>query len=375
MYQTEEARLMRDAVRAFADKHIRPHAEHWHRTKKIPADIFVKFAEAGITTIGIPEEFGGIEGSTLLKTVVGRELGRADAATMLETAGHALFRGHFLKAANAEQMQRVCPDLVAGARGAWGLTGPDSGSDPFSSGTKAEKTDGGWIVNGSKTFITGGLSAKWLVVNAITAPRKMTAFLIKAGTNGFSVEQPYDKVSMPGTETVTLNFDKVFVPEADVLGKVNEAMRDVKATLCEGRLYITSGALGILDDVIRCLKPWMETRKSGGKALKEHGELGAMRADMVTWRFAAESMIAQASQMDPYDIHSLAAATATKLFTSDAALKAASNAAIIFGGAGVVRESPVSRAWVDAMVYVVGEGANPTLRSWLNYYASEILEC
>ena len=176
MYQTEDARMMRDAVRAFAEEHIRPYAEDWHREKKIPQDIFQKFAENGITTIGVPEQFGGIAGSTLLKCVVGRELGRADAATMLETAGHALFRGHFLKAANEEQLERVCPDLVAGARGAWGLTGPDSGSDPFTTGTKAEKTDGGWVLNGSKTFITGGGSAKWLVVNAVTGPRKMTAF-------------------------------------------------------------------------------------------------------------------------------------------------------------------------------------------------------
>ena len=131
-----------------------------------------------------------------------------------------------------------------------------------------------------------------------------------------------------------------------------------------GRLYITSGALGILDDVLRTLKPWMDTRKSGGKKLHEHGELAAMRADMITSRFAAECMITRSAEMDHYDIHALAAATATKLFTTDAALRGAQNAVIIFGGAGVVRETPAARAWVDSMVYVVGEGANPTLRSW-----------
>ncbi len=373
MNWNKDALEIHRGVSQFCAKHVRPEdAAHWHKEGHIPSDkMFRLMAEAGITTIGIPEELGGFGGTLLMKCAAGRRLAQADAALMLETAGHGLFRGHFLRAANKEQLARVIPDLLAGARGAWALTGPDGGSKPYTSGTRASKVAGGWVLNGNRDFITGARSAKWVLVMAVTEGKNMTAFLVQQGAKGFSTSEPYDKVSMPGTETVSVQCDDLFVPDTDVVGKVHGAMTDIMANLTEGRMYITSGALGIIDAALESLDSWMRDRKSGDTALQDLGELGAKRAEIWCSQVAGSALIADVCALDPQDQRTQMLATAAKLYVSEAAMKAALDCAIIHGGSGVVREQKASRLWVDMMVFIVGEGCNPTLRTILNRYLTK----
>ncbi|MCB0339002.1 MAG: acyl-CoA/acyl-ACP dehydrogenase [Bdellovibrionales bacterium] len=371
MFSNTNATEVADITQKFLDKHATPEKVHvWHREKSIPAEIFKQFAADGLTTIGLE----GTEGLTtsdviLMKCAIGRILAKRDPSLMLETAGYALFREHFLLAANEKQRARIIPDLLKGDRGAWALTGPDSGSTPYTSGTTADKVKGGWKLNGSREFITGGRNAKHLIVNARSGSGKeMTAFLLETGTEGLSTSNPYDKVSMPSSQTVSVICDNVFVPDENVLGKEHQAMTDIMANLTLGRLYIASGSLGVLDACLDQLGPWMRDRKSAGRSLDEFGELTAMQTQIYVNQQASAAMIANTARQNPLAEETQMKATATKIFASEAALEAAKNAVIIFGGNGVMREQQVARLWVDSMIYIVGEGANPTLRSVLSRY-------
>lgn len=370
VWRGEDAGMVDDMLRGWSSEHIVPKAEEMHLDHVDSAWLFEKLAgELGVTLTGFPEKYTGFEppepaDASIQKCVMGRVVGWASPDVAMETAGHWLFVNHFLAKATPEQMDEVLPALAEGTRGAWCLTGTESGSYPVDNGTRAVRDEerGGWVLNGNRTFITGGRSAEWIIVNAITAEGRMTAFLAHRDDEGFSTSEPFVKVGVPGSETVEVQCTDLFVSNDHVLGYPHEALDDIKHNLVPGRCYIASIGLGMLDRLCDEVANWLETRKSKGRLISGFAEVQERWLRMRNTRDRAAQMISDALKLDPHSLEAVLVATEAKIFATDGAQQAAIDAQNILGGSGTMIEYWCSRIGTAAHAFVAGEGANGTLR-------------
>ncbi|RMF71064.1 MAG: acyl-CoA dehydrogenase [Planctomycetota bacterium] len=364
----EEIASLRDVVRDFAAREIRPHAREWDRDQHLPDEIVRKMAELGLLGPMIPTEYGGSGLNYLANAVIMEEIARQDGATALLLAAHnGLCTAHILLAANDEQKRKYLPRLATGEIiGAWGLTEPGCGSDAAAMTTRAVRDGDGWSITGHKQFITNGARAGLYVITAVTDPdagaKGISAFLVERGAPGFEIGHKEDKLGMRGSDTVTLNLENVKVGADALCGELGKGYVDALRVLERGRVGIGALSVGLARGALEESIAYARERQAFGKPLARHQAIGFMIADMATELEAARLLVHDAAQsLDRGESDRMKACIA-KLFASEMATKACLNAIQIHGGYGYTKDMPVERYMRDAKLCEIGEGSSQIQR-------------
>jgi alkylation response protein AidB-like acyl-CoA dehydrogenase len=367
---SEHHELLRRSVRDFAHAEVRPYAQAWDKAERFPMEVVPKLAAMGLLGIRIPEEYGGSGMDTTSYAICVEEIARVDGSLALTVASHnGLGTGHVLAFGNDAQKQRYLPRAAKGEwLAAWALTEPGSGSDSAALATTARRDGDGWVLNGTKMFITQGSVGGFCVVLARTNPnvpkqRGITAFVVEHGTKGFTASKHLEKLGCRSSDTVELTFEDVRVSDAQRLGELDQGFRDTMQILDRGRISIAAMALGLGRGALEMAVSYAKDRKQFGHPIAEFQAIQFMLADSKTELDAAALLTYRAAWLaDGGQRHSQEAAMA-KLFASEASTRACNRALQIHGGYGYTREFNVERHLRDVKICEIGEGTSEVQRS------------
>ncbi len=370
MQLSEEHELIRASVRQLAEDELAPVAAEIDAEDRFPRDFFRSLGEIGALGVLAAEEHGGSGGDYLGAALVMEELARHSGAVALSYGAHAvLCVGAIVRDCNDSQKRRVLPRLCSGeAIGAWALTESEAGSDALGLRTRAVKKGDGYILEGSKTFITNGSEAETLVVLAKTAPereaRGISAFLVDARSEGFSCGRPLDKMGMRGSPTTELRFDAIELPAENRIGAENEAVGMVMRGLDVERATLAGISVGLAQAALDHSIRYAKQRKQFGRPISDFQMVQKMLADMYTELAAARLLVYQATRrcIESTGADCRALASAAKLFASEVGTRAGLAAIQIFGGYGYTRDYPVERIARDAKLMEIGAGTSEIQR-------------
>jgi alkylation response protein AidB-like acyl-CoA dehydrogenase len=364
----EELTLLRDLARGFANDVVRPLAPQIEREHRVPRELLAQMAEAGLTAVAVPTEYGGAGLGETGLCVVMEELTQACFATAVTFGAHAsIGTMSVLVGGSPEQKQHWLPKMANGeVLGCYALSEANAGSDPAAMTTKAVRVDGGWRIDGEKVWITSGDMADLVTVFALTDPsagaRGVTAFLVPKGTPGLSVGKREEKMGQRGSSTVVLAFDQCVVPDAMRLGAVGEGFKIAMATLDRGRLALGANCLGCAKEAQRLSVDWAKTRVAFGKPIAEHQMIAAMLADSATDIYAMEAMVYRTASMCDAHVPYSRESAMTKLFCSEALDRVVDRAVQIHGGMGYSAEYKIEQLYRDARVTRIYEGTSEVQR-------------
>ena len=365
---TEDQELLHRTVRDFASAELRPNAARWDREGHFPSELVPKLAQLGLLGLNVPPDLGGA-GLGMIGTALSVEaVSWGDASIGLTVASHnSLCTGHILHFASDRQKRAYLPELASGrALGAWCLTEAQAGSDAANIQTRAVRRGAGWVLNGSKMFVTQGSVAGVYVVLAVTDPTKgrvgISAFIVDRQTPGLRVGKKEDKLGLRASDTAEVVFEDCAVPAEALIGAEGEGYRQAMATLERGRVGIGAMAVGIgraaLDDSIM----YAGQRKAFGKTLAELQAIQFMVADMAVELDAAWLMVLRAAWLAEEGRPFGREASMAKLFASEAASRATNKAVQIHGGYGFIKDYPVERYYRDVKLTEIGEGTSEIQR-------------
>jgi isovaleryl-CoA dehydrogenase len=360
----EEYQLAYQSAFEFGQKEIKPHNAEIERTDDFPPWLWKRLADQGYTGIAIPEEYGGSDGDFMMAALVARGLGRANGAISMSYGAHLNLCAHnILRNGTEQQKQKYLPKLASTEMiGALALTEPNAGSDAMGIRTIARPVDGGYIVNGSKVFITNGPIADVIVLYTKTRPeagsRGITAFIFETRTPGFHVARKLQKVGMHGSPTGELVFEDAFVPDENVLGKVNEGYKVVMSGLDIERAYYAVSAVGGIEAALEISLKYAREREQFGQPIANFQLIQAKLADMYTDLEAARHMAHRALWLAQQGKRVSKEAAAALLFVARASSRAANEALQIHGGWGYLTDFEVERMWRDARLGEIGAGTN-----------------
>jgi isovaleryl-CoA dehydrogenase len=367
----ETVDMLRDTVRAFAQKELAPRAADIDRTNHFPDGVWRKLGELGVLGITVEEEYGGAAMGYLAHVVAMEEISRGSASVGLSYGAHSnLCVNQIRRNGNAEQRRRYLPKLISGEHvGALAMSEAGSGSDVVSMRLRADRRGDRYILNGNKMWITNGPDADTLVIYAKTdmaaGPRGITAFLVEKGFPGFSTAQKLDKLGMRGSNTCELVFQDCEVPEENVLGRVGEGVRVLMSGLDYERTVLAGGPLGIMAACLDNVVPYMHERKQFGQPIGEFQLMQAKLADMYTTFNACRAYVyAVAKACDRRDhARSLRKdAAGAILYSAEKATWMAGEAIQALGGNGYINEYATGRLWRDAKLYEIGAGTSEIRR-------------
>ncbi len=366
---TENQIMIRDTVRDFAEKNIRPVVMEYDESQKFPAEIMKQLGKLGFLGVIFPEEYGGAGLGYTEFVIVIEELAKVDPSVALSVAAHnGLGTNHLFRFGNEEQRKKYVPDLASGRKiGAWGLTESASGSDAAGLQSTAEKKDGYYILNGGKTFTTHGTVGETAVVMAITDKQKgkkgISAFILEKGMEGFIAGKKENKLGMRASDTTQLIFDNCKVPQENLLGKEGEGFIQAMQILEGGRISIAALSIGLAQGALNAVLKYGNERKQFGKPLNEFQATQFKLAEMHTNIEAARMMTYRAAYMKDKGIaENKKEAAMAKLFASEIAEKASSEAVQIFGGYGFIKDYPVEKFYRDVKLLTIGEGTSEIQR-------------
>ena len=365
---TPEHRALRDMVRSFVGKEVRPHARRWDEEGEFPSDTVGRLGELGLLGVMVPEEYGGSGMDTISYSIAVEEIGKGDGSLGLTVASHnSLCTAHILSFGSEAIRRKYLPELASGRMlGAWALTEPGSGSDSLNMRTRAEWRGDRWVLNGSKMFITQGGVGGVYVILAVTDREKgrdgVTAFLVEAGTPGLSTGKPLHKLGMRSSDTAELILEDLEVRPGNVIGEVNSGFRDTMRNLAGGRISIAALAAGIGLGAMEEAIAYARERQQFGQPISNFQAIQWMVADAVTELEAAELMTMRAAYRKDRGKPYAQEAAMAKLFASEAAMRATIKAVQIFGGYGYTRDYPVERYMRDAKLCEIGEGTSEVQR-------------
>lgn len=365
---TDEQEQVRRAVREFAEAEIRPHVQEWDERQHFPKELFPKMGELGLTGVIFPEEFGGagmgyVEYATMIE-----ELSRVDGSIGLSVAAHnSLCTNHIFQYGTDEQRHRFVTPLAKGEKlGAWALTEPGSGSDASGLKTTAVRRDGGWVINGSKNFITHGISCDICVVLAYTdramRSRGISAFIVERGTPGFVAGRKENKLGVRASETASIIFEDCFVPEENMLGERGRGFVNAMQILDGGRISIAALALGIAQGAFEAALKYSQERKQFGQPIFDFQAIQFKLADMATQLDAARLLTLRAAYRKDRKLQTTKEAAMAKLYASEMAVKVCEEAIQILGGYGYIKDYPPEKYWRDAKICTIGEGTSEVQR-------------
>ena len=359
---------IKNTIREFAEKQIKPRVMEFDEAQKFPMDIMQQLGELGFLGILVPEEFGGSQLGYVEYALVVEELARIDPSISLSVAAHnGLCVNHINTFANDELKKKYLPDLAGGRKiGAWALTEPGSGSDAAGMQTTAVKEGDHYILNGTKNFITHGGVGGTAVVMAITDKSKgkkgISAFIVEKGTKGFFVGKKENKLGMRASETTQLAFDNCKVPAENLIGNEGEGFSQAMKILEGGRISIASLSVGLAQGCLESALAYSKERKQFGKALSEFQATQFKLADIATDVEAARIMTFKAARLKDEGKNILDIASKAKLFASEIATKAANEAVQILGGYGFTKDYPVEKFYRDVKLLTIGEGTSEVQR-------------
>ena len=361
---SETQRMVFEAARDFAAQYIFPNVMEWDEAQYFPKEIFEKAGALGFMGMIIPEAYGGSgmgyhEYVTLIETI-----SIVDPSIGLSIAAHnSLCSNHIYSFGNEEQRLRWLPNLCSGSLiGAWGLTEHNTGSDAKGMTTTARKDRNTWVLNGTKNFITHGISGDIAVVIARNGEkgdsRGMTAFVVERGTPGFTAGKKENKLGMRASETAEMIFDNCVIPDENRLGPVGDGFIQSMKILDGGRISIAALSLGVAKGSFNASLKYSKERKQFGKAISSFQGISFKLADMATEIEAAVLLTHKASELKNQGKNVTQAGAMAKLFSSEVCVKVANEGVQIHGGYGFTKDFPVEKFFRDSKLCTIGEGTS-----------------
>ncbi|MBK8088466.1 MAG: acyl-CoA dehydrogenase family protein [Chitinophagaceae bacterium] len=362
--QTELTGHVADTARDFAQKYIKPYVMEWDETQHFPKDVLQEMGKLGLMGIFVPEQYGGSGFGYHEYVAAIVEVSKVCGSVGLSLAAHnSLCTGHILYCASEEQKKKYLPKLASGEWiGAWGLTEPNTGSDAANMQTTAVKEGDDWILNGTKCWITHGISAEMAVVIARTGePRtssNSTAFIVERGTPGFRGGKKENKLGMRASETSEMIFDNCRIPDANRIGEVGDGFRQALKILDGGRISIAALSLGIAKGAYEAALKYSQERYQFDQPISNFQGISFKLADMVTEIAAAELLINKAADLKNRGEKVTEAGAMAKYYASEIAVKTSNDAVQIFGGYGYTKDFPVEKYYRDSKLCTIGEGTS-----------------
>lgn len=364
---SEEHEAFRKVVRDFAEHEIAPHAERWDRDHVFPVDVVQAMGDLGLFGLPFPERYGGSDADFTTLCVAIEELARVDSSMAITLeAGVGLGAAPIAAYGTEEQRREWLPDLCAGrALAGFGLTEADAGSDAGATRTRADQDGDDWVINGSKAFITnsGTPITSLVTVTARTGPgQEITAIIVPTGTPGFTVEPAYRKMGWHASDTHPLRFEDCRVPVANTLGLQGQGFRQFLAILDDGRIAIAALAVGLAQACLEQSVDYARERIAFGAPIGANQGVAFRCADLAVMLENARLLTYKAAWLKDRGRPFKQAAAMAKLYATETAVDAARHATQIFGGAGYMDETPVSRFYRDAKILEIGEGTSEIQR-------------
>jgi alkylation response protein AidB-like acyl-CoA dehydrogenase len=360
----ENQQMISQMVRDFSEKEIRPNLNKWDSEEFFPVDTMKKMGELGLLGIFVPEEYGG-SGFTYFEYATAlMELGKVCGGVGLSVAAHnSLCTGHILYHGNEAQKKKYLPKLASGEWiGAWGLTEANTGSDAMRMETTAVEDGDFWVLNGTKNWITHGLSGDVAVVLIRTGDlldsKGITAFIVEKGTPGFSAVKIKDKLGVRASETAELIFDKVRIPKENVIGNVGDGFKQAMKVLDGGRISIASLSCGVARGAYEASVQYAKEREQFGKPIGQFQAIAFKLADMATEIEAAELLTFQAAYLKNNKKPVTKEGAYAKYFASEVSVRCGNEAVQIMGGYGYTKEYPAEKFLRDSKLMTIGEGTS-----------------
>ena len=372
---SDEQKQLRRTVREFADAEILPHVMEWDEVSKFPSEIIPKLAEMGFLGVIFPEKYGGTGMGYVEYAIIIEELSRVDGSIGIIIAAHnSLCTNHIYKFGTEEQKKKYVTPLAQGKKlGCWSLTEPEAGSDAGGTRTTALRKDGGWLLNGSKTFTTNGHYADVCVGMAVTDASKkshgISAFVIEKGTPGFRPGKKENKLGLRASDTSEVVFTDCKVPAENLLGKEGEGFVNSLQILDGGRISIASLGLGMAQGAYECSVKYAKQRKQFGKPIADFQAIQFKLADMATQIEAARLLTYQAAWLadraiadGDHDSRITRESSMAKLYAGEVAVRVANEAVQIHGGYGFIKDYPAEKYYRDVKLCTIGEGTSEIQR-------------
>ncbi len=365
IYKLNENQVMiRDMIRDFAEREIRPKIMEWDESQEFPVSLFKQLGELGLLGVLVPQEYGGSGFGYHEYVTAIEEISKVDGSIGLSVAAHnSLCTGHILSFGNEKQKSKYLPKLATGEWiGAWGLTEPNTGSDAGNMRTVAEKDGDYYIINGAKNFITHGKSGDVAVVIVRTGDvgdsHGMTAFIIEKGTPGFAPGRKENKLGMRASETAELIFDNCKIHKDQMLGEEGQGFIQSMKILDGGRISIAALSLGIAQGAYEASLQYSKERHQFNQPISSFQGISFKLADMATNIEASRLLIQRASDMKNNGEAMTKESAMAKYFASETAVSVANDAVQIFGGYGFTKDYPVEKFYRDAKLCTIGEGTS-----------------
>ena len=368
LHLTDDQRLLREAVREFADRELRPHVMAWDEAQRFPMDLLPKLADLGLMGIQLPETVGGAGMSAVEYCLCIEELARVDPAIALSVAAHnGLAAAHLHMFGTAGQQERFLAPLARGeVLGAWGLTEPGAGSDAAAMRTTARRDGTDWVIDGSKIFITHGNISGVTVVMAVTdrthRHRGISAFVMPSDTPGLRAGRKENKLGMRASETSELVFEGCRVPAEALLGEPGRGFIDTLQVLDAGRIGIAALAVGLAQGALDAARDHARARHQFGRPIAEFQGIRWKLADLATRIEAARLLTYRAAALKDAGVRTTRASSMAKLFSSEVAVRAADECVQIHGGYGFVKDYPAEKYFRDVKLLTIGEGTSEVQR-------------
>jgi len=365
---TEEQKQIKLSVREFAEAEIGPHVMEWDEEQHFPIELKPKLAELGLMGVIFPEEYGGAGMGYIEYATIIEELSRVDGSVGISVAAqNSLCSNHIYQYGSEEQKKKYLVPLARGEHlGAWGLTEPSAGSDASGTRSTAVRKDGGWVVNGSKNFITHAIHADTCVAVAVTDRSKrskgISAFIFEKGMKGFSPSKKENKLGLRASETASVVFQDCFVADENRLGEVGQGFVNAMQILDGGRISIAALALGIAQGAYESALRYAKERQQFGKPIAEFQAIQFKLADMATRLDAARLLTYRAAWLKDQGKKVTKESSMAKLFASEMSVNVCEEAIQIHGGYGYTKDYPPEKYWRDSKLCTIGEGTSEIQR-------------
>jgi len=360
----DEQRLIRETARAFTNNEIIDRARENDRKDHFDIELVRKIADQGYLGAIVPREYGGAGLDYLTYGLIVEEIGRGDSAmrTVVSVQTSLVCSG-INRWGTEEQKQKYLPKLCSGEwLGCFGLTEPDTGSDAANQRTRAKKTDGGWVINGAKMWISMGDVADVALIFAQTDPEKghrgLACFLVDTDQPGFQPQPIHHKLGLRGSDTAAISLDDVEVTEDQLLGEVGDGFKVAMSNLDSGRYSVAAGCVGICQGCLDASVEYAKERVQFGKPIASFQLVQAMLADMKVQTDAARMLVWRAGYLKDTSQPNTTETSVAKLYATEAANNCATTAIQVHGGAGYVDDHPVERYFRDVRVTTLYEGTS-----------------
>jgi len=368
MILTEDQRMVRDMARRFASERLAPNAAEWDETAHFPREVVAEMGALGLMGMLVPEEWGGAMTDSVAYACALEEIAAGNGALSTVMSVHnSVGCVPILRYGTEAQKEEYLRPMAAGEwLGAFCLTEPQAGSDASALKTRATRTNTGWVLNGTKQFITSGKNADVAIVFAVTDPaagkKGISAFIVPTRTPGWRVASIEKKIGQHLSDTAQIALENLELPAEALLGDEGQGYRIALSNLEGGRIGIGAQSVGMARAALEAAVAYAMERESMGKKLMDHQAVAFRLADMATQVEAGRQMVLHAAALKDAGQPALEAASMAKLFASEMAERVASAAIQTFGGYGYTRDFPVERIWRDVRVCQIYEGTSDIQR-------------